>query len=85
MFGSLITLSTLSLALAAPAIRPHTERDLEKRQNDPLFGGWDQNENVTALIQELQIQPNPIDRDVLLPSDGYIFDFLGEFACRGIS
>ena len=70
---------TLHSALAAPTLRPGAE-PLEKRQNAPLFGGWDKNQNVTGIIAELSEQPNPIDRDVLLPSDGLNFDFLSECA-----
>ena len=68
----------LNSALAVPLPRP-TSEILEKRQNNPLFGGWDKNQNVTGIIAELSEQPNPIDRDVLLPADGLNFDFLSEY------
>jgi hypothetical protein len=70
---SYLALFTLyvSYACAAPL-------EMAKRQNQPSFGGWDQGQNVTELIQELYQQVNPIDRDVLLPQDGFVFDFLSE-------
>ncbi len=76
MFTSSVLALSLTLginfALAAPVSN-------EKRQNNPLFGGWDNNENVTELITELYAQANPIDREVLMPSDGLNFDFLSEY------
>lgn len=78
-FGLLLSLAGQSLAVPTPASGTDEAASLAKRQNAPAFGGWDQGENVTALIQELSEQVNPIDRDVLLPADGFVFDFLGEW------
>ncbi|RSH91577.1 hypothetical protein EHS25_009876 [Saitozyma podzolica] len=66
-FGLLLSLAGQSLAAPTPASDVDEAASLAKRQNAPAFGGWDQGENVTALIQELSEQVNPIDRDVLLP------------------
>jgi hypothetical protein len=82
-FGLLLSLAGHSLAAPTPASGTEEAAALAKRQNAPAFGGWDQGENVTALIQELSEQVNPIDRDVLLPADGFVFDFLGEWTHDG--
>jgi len=80
----MFTLATLpallfaSHGLAVPTPAKDSSADLAKRQNQPSFGGWDQGQNVTEFIAELYDQVNPIDRDVLLPKDGFVFDFLSE-------
>lgn len=81
VFTVTLLASLLGRSVAAPTPTPADEDPaLAKRQNAPLFGGWDQDQNVTELVQELSDQVNPIDADVLLPADGFVFDFLSK--CR---
>lgn len=70
---ALVVLAAASAVLSSPILG---SAYLDKRQNEPAFGGWDKGENVTDLVQELQVVPNPIDGYVKLPADGLFFDFL---------
>jgi hypothetical protein len=72
-----LLLSLARLAIGAPApVRESADSDLAKRQNAPDFGGWNEGQNVTELIFELNQQVTPIDRDIKLPADGFVFNFM---------
>jgi len=84
MFSKL-TLSTLAImASLLPAHAVPTPEHLEERNNDGgkpgPYGGWSDNTDPTELITELYAAKNPNAGNALMPEDGYIYRFLGEYS-----